>query len=339
MMKLPRAAFFGALALMCADGLAQDTRPPRAQGPVGPVGHWTGDDGSTPAAAADASGNGFKGTYAAGAGVSTEVPATKFPNTGSFALDGKTGVVSVPDAPLLQMPADFTLSFWKRKTAHNADWVRIVGKGNGAQRNFGLWEYPGEGGQLKFQCFSQGGASILELDSGPMPTINTWHHILCTVSVNFAALYVDGKPAGSAQRNGPPGIAPDPVTFGHAGYHGFFAGQIDDVRLYDRSLSMGEIVYLAAGFGAPAAPAGLQVANGALVWTASPTPPPNGTVTWYAVKRSKTSGSGFAPLASLLTSTSFVDGQAEPGSTYHYVVTALNTGGESGPSNEVKVTK
>jgi hypothetical protein len=234
----------------------------------------------------------------------------------------------VPDQPALRMPRDFTLSFWKRKTANTADWVRVVGKGNGAQRNFGLWEYPGEGGQLKFQIYNQNGGSVLELDSPGMPSLNVWHHVVCVVSVNAAALYVDGRPTAHGMRGGEPGVAADPVTFGHAGYHAFFPGQIDDVRLYDRALSMSEIAYLAEGKGAPEPPKELKLQDGALSWTASPTTPPAGTATYYSVKRGKDVAAG------LITSTTWTDPKPEPGAVY--VVTAVNTGGESLPSNEAK---
>ena len=295
------------------------------QAPVGPVGHWKGDDG-----AADATGHGYHGTLSPGASTSKDVAPIKSPNAGSFGLDGATGHVSIPDAEPLRMPRDFTLSFWKRKTANVADWVRIVGKGNGAQRNFGLWEYPGDGGQLKFQIYNQQGGSVLEVDSPAMPSINTWHHVVCVVASSAAALYVDGKPVAHGTRNGEPGIAPDPITFGHAGYHGFFPGQIDDVRLYGRSLSMSEVHYLSEGKGAPEPPTGLKLENGALSWTATSTAPPAGTATYYAVKRAG------KPVATLLTSTSWTDPKPEAGAAY--VVTAINTGGESALSNEV-VTK
>src|SRR6185295_15014679 len=101
--------------------------------PLGPVGHWKGDDGEMPTGAADASGNNRTGAYSKGAGTANTVAQVKFPNTGCFTLDGMTGMVTIPDGPSLRMSADFTLAFWKKKTAPNADWVRIVGKGNGAQ--------------------------------------------------------------------------------------------------------------------------------------------------------------------------------------------------------------
>jgi hypothetical protein len=306
------------------------------------VGHWKADDGATPKEAADSSGNGFKGTYSPGASTSTDVPPTKFPNPGSFNLDGATGMISIPDSPALRITGDITIAFWKRKTAIVKDWVRIVGKGNGAQRNYGIWEYPDESGQIKCQMYGPGGQSVLELDSPAATPMKAWTHIVFTVSVNSAALYINGALVANAMRTGEPGIAADPVTFGHAGYHGFFPGQIDDVRIYDRALSMGEVVYLAQGHGAPDAPTGLAAASGdaqqvSLKWNATATEPPKGTVTYYTLKRSTTSGSGYATVAWGLTGTAGTDLRPDPKATYYYVVAALNSAGEGAVSNEVTV--
>jgi len=282
------------------------------------------------------------GTYSAGAGISTDVPPTKFANPSSFTFDGVSGMVTIPDAPGLRVTADFTVAFWKRKTAPNADWVRLVGKGDGGQRTFGLWEYPGTENRLKFQIYNNAGGSVLDLDTSVAIPLNTWAHVTAVVSVNAAALYLDGKPAGTGMRTGDSANGAHPLTFGHAGYHGFFAGQLDDIRLYNRALSMSEIVYLAGGNGAPAEAKGLAAKSVAprqvlLAWTPSATPPPAGTSTMYLVKRSKTAGSGYALLGPALPTLTFTDFDAEPGTTYYYVVTAVNTGGESGPSNEISV--
>lgn len=311
----------------------------RAQAPIGPLGHWKGDDGAAPAPAADASGNGFHGTYSAGAAPSTTVPTTKFPDPGSINLDGTAGVVTIPDSPALRITGDITIALWKRKTANVKDWSRIVGKGNGGQRNYGVWEYPEGAGQTKFQMYNANGQSVLELDTPAATPINTWVHLVFVVSVNAAALYQNGALVANATRTGEPGTSADPLTFGHAGYHAFWAGQLDDVRIYDRALSMSEIVYLAGGQGPPAAPAGLSATGAgpgqvALKWTASTTVPPAGTATYYIVKRSATAGSGHVRVTSPLTSTTYTDVSAEAGKSYHYIVTAVNTGGESAPSNE-----
>jgi fibronectin type 3 domain-containing protein len=88
---------------------------------------------------------------------------------------------------------------------------------------------------------------------------------------------------------------------------------------------------------APAAPAGLEATAGngqvALTWTAST------GATGYNVKRSTTSGSGYAAVASgQVTGTSFTDTSVANGTTYYYVVTAINDGGESDGSSQVSAT-
>lgn len=338
-----------ALIVMASGGRSRGTQENpaaapviRAQAPIGPLGHWKGDDGAAPKQAADASGNGFHGTYSAGAGTSTEVPKTDFPDPGCISLDGVTGVVTVPDSPALRITGDITIAFWKRRTAEVKDWTRLVGKGNGAQRNFGVWEFPNGDGRIKFQMYNTGGQSVLEVDSPTGTPLNTWHHVVCTVSVNSAALYMNGALVANGMRTGEPGTSADPLTFGFAGYHAYYPGQLDDIRIYDRALSMNEIVYLAAGHGPPAGPTDLAATHAAgqpvaLRWTSSATVPPAGTATYYLVKRSTTKGSGYATVAWGVTRTTYIDPTAEPRIGYYYIVTALNTGGESVPSNELAV--
>lgn len=346
MLRMRPAAFLAVLLCLSAGTRAQggptQAQAVRGGAPTGPIGHWKGDDAATPGIAADSSGNGFKGTYTAGAKTSTTVAGTKFSNTSSFDLDGATGMVTIPDAPALRITGDITIAFWKRKTALVKDWVRIVGKGNGGQRNYGIWEYPDGDGRIKCQMYNNGGQSVLELDSPAATAINTWTHIVLSISVNSAALYINGALVANGMRTGEPGISADPLTFGHAGYHGFFPGQIDDVRIYDRALSMGEVVYLAQGQGAPAAPTALAATSGGadkvdLKWTATATAPPAGTVTYYTVKRSTTAGKDHATVTWGLTAASCIDLRPDPKATYYYVVTAINTGGESVVSNEVTV--
>jgi concanavalin A-like lectin/glucanase superfamily protein/fibronectin type III domain protein len=337
-----RGAACAIVLLSVAAGGEPQEQVSNALAPVGPLAHWKGDDGEAPKSAVDSSGNGFNGAYSAGATKSATVAAVKFPNTGSINLDGMTGMVTVPDSPSLRITGDFTVSFWKRKTANAKDWTRMVGKGNGAQRNFGVWEAPEGDGRILFQMYGPGGQSVIDLWSNGATPLNTWTHVLCTVSVNAVAMYLNGQPAGNGIRSGEPGTAPDPLTFGHAGYHGFWPGQLDDIRIYNRALSMSEVAYLAAGNGPPVAPTALastaaSAQTVSVTWTASTTPAPAGTVTYYVLKRSTAQGKDYAAVASMLSGTTCIDPKVEPGKTYFYVVTALNTGGESIASNECTV--
>lgn len=65
---------------------------------------------------------------------------------------------------------------------------------------------------------------------------------------------------------------------------------------------------------------------------------PSALATSYSVKRSGLSGGQYTTVASGLTSTNYTDGGLTGGATYYYVVTASNSAGESGNSNEAAVT-
>ena len=82
----------------------------------------------------------------------------------------------------------------------------------------------------------------------------------------------------------------------------------------------------------PPAPTNLVATAGvnqvSLSWSASP------GATSYNVKRAGISAGPYAPLASV-GATSYVDSTGTPGTPYFYVVTAVNSDGESGTSNEV----
>lgn len=85
----------------------------------------------------------------------------------------------------------------------------------------------------------------------------------------------------------------------------------------------------------PAAPTGLSATAGnaevMLSWTAS------SGATSYNVKRSTTSGSGYQTVSSPTTN-SFTNTGLANGTTYYYVVTAVNSVGESSPSSQASAT-
>jgi len=157
----------------------------------------------------------------------------------------------------------------------------------------------------------------------------TWHHVAATRNNTSGAIavYVDGVLRGSG--TGPAGSRDWPASLRIGSLqtaNNFLNGALDDVRLYDRILSAGEIAALVAP---PAVPANLAATFGdasvALNWSAAT------NATSYFVKRSLTSGSGYANIATnaglVFTNTGLANG-----TVYFYVVSAVNAIGESANS-------
>jgi hypothetical protein len=141
-----------------------------------------------------------------------------------------------------------------------AGWFDLAG---GTDRRF-LWEtYPNNwaisaeivaAGTLSFSMMQEDGHWQGQ-DTGILPTAG-WHHVVVTYDGNtgLLTLYYDGVQAGQISLN--PGKGTAATTGLNLGtYRGadgrFLEGRLDEVGIWGRGLSSGEIAYLAAGNAIP----------------------------------------------------------------------------------------
>jgi hypothetical protein len=275
--------------------------------------------------ALDTSGSGNHGTATAVSYVAGKVgsQAAQFNGTNSY--------VSIPRA----VQDDFTVAMWV-KTTDNGGWA-------GAQWWAGKGLVDGEvgGGGADWGTALVDGKFVLGVGSVSGDTtlassvnINdgAWHHVAAARNNTSGAMavYVDGVLRGSGtgptgSRTFPSGLRIGSLQTGN----NFLNGTLDDVRLYDRILTVGEIAGLVAP---PAAPTNLVATIGdasvVLSWSAS------SNATSYFVKRSTVSGGGYTAIA---TNTSLICTNAglTNGALYYFVVSALDTFGESTNSTQV----
>jgi len=161
----------------------------------------------------------------------------------AIAFDGLFDSVSIPDHPDLRPTSGWTLAFWVRKRSENQDYVRYVGKGGTEFRNYGVWDEAGSGGRVLFQFRNPGGAYQTLISRGSVP-VGVWKHVACTWDGSTGRIYFDGQLDSSGTMQGPPAVSSEPLTLGYAGYHGRFAGDLDEVELFDRALADAEIADL-----------------------------------------------------------------------------------------------
>ena len=177
-----------------------------------------------------------------------------------------------------------------------------------------------------------------------------FHHIVFVVdrSTQTSRIYLDNKMLAMANISTVGNIDQNSIGV-DLGYtmspntpNGPFVGTMDQVRIYNRTLTDNEIqsLYLEGpSSGQPTAPQNLVANPGnnqvALSWS-TPSSSGNAPITNYNIYRGATSG-GETFLAQTGNTLSYVDNTVSNGQRYFYEVIAVNADGESSASNEVTV--
>ncbi len=281
--------------------------------------------------AADATGNGSNGTLTGGASF---VPGK---SGNAVSLDGTSGYVSLP-ANIVQTVSDFTISAWVYLNSAST-WARVFDFGD----NRGRWMYltvKNGSGVPEFATSTDyyGNNKQWVTGNAALP-LNQWVHLAVTLSGRLGTLYVNGIAVGSNANMdfSPAEIGQTPNNWlGRSQFSNdpYLNGKIDDFRIYRGAMKTGDVYALATDLTAPSPPAAPASFSAAAV------PGNQINLSWstvsgatsYLVWRSTTSGGPYAALATLRSGTSYSDTGLTAGTTYYYVVTAANLGGDGANS-------
>jgi len=279
--------------------------------------------------AADASGNGNAGTTVNGpTWVGGQFNnAINLTSTSSQYVTMPTGVVTGV--------TDFTISTWV-KMSSLATWARVFDIGTGTNNYMFLAPQGATANRMRFAIrTSTVGEQII--NSSVNTPVGTWFHVAVTLTGTTGRLYLNGVEVGSNT-----GINLNPSSLGITtqNYLGksqwpdpYLNAALDDFRIYGRAFSAAEITSLSTVLPAPS---GLAATAGSgqvsLSWDAV------SGATGYSVKRATTSGGPYTTVQTDVTATSFTDTGLTNGTTYYYVVSASNLGGESPNSTEATAT-
>ena len=264
----------------------------------------------------------------------------KFGNALSF--DGVGARVTVPDAPSLRLTTAMTLEAWVFPTQVTNAWRDVIYKGDDnyylmatttpSSRPMGGGFFSGVGYGEAF------GASAL--------AANTWTHLAATYDGSMVRLYVNGVQVASKAQTGSLRTSANPLQIGGDGIYGqYFAGRIDEVRVYNVALTQTQIQTdmntplggAAGDMTPPSAPTSLAAGSvGAtqltLTWTAATD---NVGVTGYRVERCQ--GAGCSSFAQVGTpaGASFTDTGLAASTSYSYRVRAVDAAGNLGGYSSV----
>jgi hypothetical protein len=211
-----------------------NSAPPPPPPPIGLVAAYSFGEGSG-TAVGDASGNSNNGVVAGNAAWTTQ---------GRFgpalSLDGVDDLVTIPDAPSLDLTTGMTLEAWVNPTALSG-WRTIMMKEINAGLAYALYANdnapkPAAYVRLTNQSQSSGVGGMSQVP------LNTWTHIAVTFDGGTERLFINGAEVSTVAASGSIIQSSNSLRIGGNGVWGeYFAGLIDEVRVYDRALTATEI--------------------------------------------------------------------------------------------------
>ncbi|MGW5723224.1 LamG domain-containing protein [Amycolatopsis sp. NPDC003865] len=192
-----------------------------------------------------------------------ESPDAKDGTKGGMGFGSNTGFLST-SGPVLDTTGSFSVSAWVNMT-DTSSWHGVVSQDGGTSSGMFL-EYSQEVNRWTFNLpgCDCGDPYNPRVVSQQPPRLNVWTHLAGTydAKTGVATLYVDGVQQNSLVRSA--WAATGPLTVGALKWNGtrasFFPGRIDDVQVWQRVLSAGNVHDLAT---ASVSRAGLGLAEGA----------------------------------------------------------------------------
>lgn len=199
---------------------------------------WYKLDETSGTTIADSTANGNNGTSVRDASLMTV--AGKF-GTG-LQFNGTTDLI---DFGNISLPVgDITLSFWIYSSFPVYNPVFAKTKSTAPRKaNPVIFGFEGGSYQSKYPYFSRGnGDTATDITSSRAVKVNTWTFCLATAQGSNLSIYVDGILSASGTQVAPVVSGSGNFYIGFAaGYNTYFAGKLDDLRIYSRALDPYEI--------------------------------------------------------------------------------------------------
>ncbi len=216
-------------------------------GCAGIIGHWDFEEGSG-TTAFDSSVNALNGTIS-NATYTTGV-------VGNYALDfnGSNSFVEVLDDPLLE-PNSLAISLWFKSRTSQVTHADILDKGHGSGNTpyYGGYAIQYVGNDTSFASLYGNGSTFPYVQSNAGYKDDVWHHLVTNLgSTGTTDLYIDGILEASIASSGPIVANTASLFFGrHSTVGRYYNGLLDDIRIYDASLSESEVQQLYSGTPVP----------------------------------------------------------------------------------------
>ncbi|MEJ7596843.1 MAG: LamG-like jellyroll fold domain-containing protein [Kofleriaceae bacterium] len=325
----PSTTYFYRVQTQFEGGTSMPSDPPASATTfaLGDAGYWRFDE-EMGSVANDSSGFGRHGTLTGSAAFTNTKPPIDFNKSALLSPGGANDAVNVPHNAVFNFGGDFTFALWANIPSAPATTIRLAGKrasGCGATTTWELIQGPG-GLQMR--------SSLSTASFGQSLPGGQWTHVAVAREAGLLHMYINGLEVAAAPFTSGAQVL-SPMQFGNSGGCGANAALLlDDVKIFSRALSAGEVGVIGTR---PPAPLNL------VVTAISPT---RVHVTWDPVPGAtkyimyKGTGPGTAVFFTSTSAddTEFDDGHLTPSQTTTWQVAAVVNSLISERSNEDTAT-
>jgi len=155
-------------------------------------------------------------------------------------LDGDGDYVDCGTPPQLDITEQITFTYWIKAVALDKGWNTVLSRGDDSWRS-------SRAGTNNFMEAAVGGTSGNYIYGVTLVDDDNWHHVGAVYDGATFYLYVDGELDASEESTGNITVSSYPLYIGNNSQNTDreWTGLIDEVVIYNRALSVGEIRYLA----------------------------------------------------------------------------------------------
>ncbi len=218
----------------------------------GLVAYWKFDEGTNSGSIIDVSGSRNTGVRRGSGTIwsGTTLPSLDFVNVSGMKFNGQGDrVTATVNAGIPSNPTNLTQAMWVKTTMSTGNLRTLVTRRNQSQSSFSDWP----------TLFMSGGLVTFAVDDNSYMNTTSyiaigdgqWHHVAGVKSGTTYSLYIDGvlrsSIVDSHSMGGASGLAYN-IGFAPNWNSSYFEGYMDDVRVYSRALSSGEVENLARGY-------------------------------------------------------------------------------------------
>jgi len=154
-------------------------------------------------------------------------------------LDGVDDYMKVPDDPSLRLSKEFTVMLWVNAYSSPGANPIVILKGISDPRYVNYAILQSTGNSFRAYVARYDSTTSATVSFGTLPLME-WHLLTMTFTTSQLAVYVDGSLKGSVATGWEAYKSADDILLGYTwGY--WFNGGMDEVRIFDRLLSVDEI--------------------------------------------------------------------------------------------------